>query len=420
MNLLKYFPRQYCIAITLSFSAIILLSIISFGQKTRKVIFIIADGIPADVIEQLPLPNLQAIAAAGGYTRSYVGGITGSYNETPTISAVGYNSILTGTWVNKHNVWDNDIAAPNYHYPTIFRSLKEAYPLKKTAIFSSWEDNRTKLVGDRLAATGNIPIDYVFDALEKDTVHYPHKNNDYMNNIDEAVAKKAAATIQTQAPDLSWVYLEYTDDMGHAHGDGPEFYNAVKLADKRIGYIWNAIQYRQQHFNEEWLVIVTTDHGRDSVTGKGHGGQSNRERSAWMFTNAKNLNRQFHAPQASATDIMPSIARFMNIHIAKDNRYELDGMPFIGELSFVNPIFGYNNDSLRVQWEPVTDAGNLLVWISTSNHFKTGSRDQYVLLGTVPASAQKGSFYLSRQSSGFYKIVLEGDHNSSNYWVEIK
>src|SRR5688572_3565029 len=82
-------------------------------NKTRKAIFIIADGIPVDVIEKLDLPNFKKIAWEGGFARAMVGGEKGGYSETPTISAVGYNSVLTGVWVNKHNVWDNDIAAPN-------------------------------------------------------------------------------------------------------------------------------------------------------------------------------------------------------------------------------------------------------------------------------------------------------------------
>src|SRR5690606_21187919 len=100
-------------------------------QTTKKSVFIIVDGIAADVIEKLDPPKLRQIADQGGFAHAIVGGEKDGYSQTPTISAVGYNSILTGTWVNKHNVWDNDIAEPNYHYPTIFRLLKTKWPQKK-------------------------------------------------------------------------------------------------------------------------------------------------------------------------------------------------------------------------------------------------------------------------------------------------
>ncbi len=69
--------------------------------KTKKAVYIIVDGIPSDVIEKLDLPNFEAIKKLGGYSKAIVGGERGGYSQTPTISAVGYNSILTGTWVNK-------------------------------------------------------------------------------------------------------------------------------------------------------------------------------------------------------------------------------------------------------------------------------------------------------------------------------
>jgi len=403
-------------------SAGLLISLmVSAQQKIKKTVFIIVDGIPADVIEKLPVTNLQAIAKAGGYSRSYVGGVKGSYSQTPTISAVGYNSVLTGTWVNKHNVWDNDIADPNYHYPTIFRVFKEQYPGKKTGIFSSWLDNRTKLVGDRFPATGDIAVDYTYDGLENDTVNYPHdEQREFMSRIDESVAKKAAEVIQTNAPDLSWVYLEYTDDMGHMHGDSPEFYTAVELADIRVGYIWQAIRYRQQHFNEDWLIIVTTDHGRDAATGKGHGGQSDRERESWIFTNAKNLNPEFQAPQLSATDIMPGIARFMQISIPKDPAFEIDGIPFTGPLSFITARFQYHNELLDISWKALAKKGQVKVWLALTNNFKAGGKDEYVLLGTAPLADQKARFDLSGKPSAFYKIVLEAEKNTANYWIEKK
>ncbi len=235
---------------TFIFACFFSLSLSSLAQNgPRKVVYVIADGIPADVIERLELPNFKKIISTGSYSRMHVGGDKASYNETPTISAVGYNSLLTGTWVNKHNVPDNDIKAPNYNYQHIFRLFKNQYPDKKTAIFSSWTDNRTKLLGDGLPETGNFKPDFVADGFELDTVRFKHdKKADYMHFIDEEVVKRAANTIHDQAPDLSWVYLEYTDDMGHRYGDSPEFYKAVEMLDKQMGHIWDAINYRQQRF----------------------------------------------------------------------------------------------------------------------------------------------------------------------------
>ena len=65
--------------------------------------------------------------------------------------------------------------------------------------------------------------------------------------------------IKENAPDLSWVYLEYTDDMGHKYGDSNQFYDAVQIADKQIGRIWKAIEYRKTYFNEKYLLQQITE-----------------------------------------------------------------------------------------------------------------------------------------------------------------
>jgi predicted AlkP superfamily pyrophosphatase or phosphodiesterase len=74
-----------------------LLAELSLIGQNKKAIFILLDGIPADVIENVDTPFLDQIAAAGGYSRAYVGGEKGGKSESPTISSVGYNSLLTGT-----------------------------------------------------------------------------------------------------------------------------------------------------------------------------------------------------------------------------------------------------------------------------------------------------------------------------------
>ena len=405
--------RSILIVKTAVLSALILCCMQSaLAQKTKKALFVIADGIPADVIKKVKTPSLDAIAKVGGYAKSYVGGEKGGYSQSPTISAVGYNSLLTGTWANKHNVIDNNIAAPSYYYWTIFRFFKEQYPQKKAAVFSTWEDNRTKLIGEGLPATGNLHLDYHFDGLEKDTVNYPHDGeSNYVHKIDEAVVNNAVDYIKKEAPDLSWVYLQYTDDMGHKYGDSEQFYKAVEMMDAQIGRLWEAIQYREKNFNEEWEIWITTDHGRDAETGKGHGGQSSRERNTWIVTNAKDLNDYFKSGKSAIVDIMPSIAQFLNITIPHDQKMELDGVPLTGKLYATNPKVRLSGGELLITWRDLGEKGNAKIWVSTTNHFKTVGKDNYLHKMTVPLKKEEATIDISKAPALFYKVVIETPGN---------
>ncbi|PWK74202.1 type I phosphodiesterase/nucleotide pyrophosphatase [Mucilaginibacter oryzae] len=397
---------------------LLMLAGLNMKAQTRKAVFIIADGIPADVIEKLNTPNLKAIAKQGTYLRAHVGGEKGGYSQTPTISANGYNSLLTATWVNKHNVWGNDIKAPNYNYWNIFRMFKNAYPDKKTAVFSSWTDNRTKLIGDKLPEAGNIHPDYAYDGYELDTVKFPHdKASNYMHLIDEQVVNSAAECIKTKAPDLSWVYLEYTDDMGHRYGDSPQYYDAIEKMDAQVGRIWAAIQYRKQHFKEDWLIFITTDHGRSEANGKDHGGQSTRQRSTWMVTSYRPLNNYAKYYTPGIVDITPSINTFLNVKVPVAQQREMDGISLIGAVSVAEPMANYVQGSLDISWKALDAKGEVKIWVAADNAYKEGKADEYKLLATVPVTNEHVLVDVKNMPSKFYKVAIEGANNTVNRWV---
>jgi hypothetical protein len=392
----------------------------AIAQKIPKVVFVIADGIPADLVEKLPMPNLKAIAKEGGYARAYVGGEAGAYSETPTISSNGYNSLITGTWVNKHNVWDNDIKDPNYNYYNIFRLFHAQYPAKKTAVFSTWLDNRTKLIGSEAKAAGNLQPDYYFDGLELDTIKYPHDTAGYFYNlVDNAVTDTAASYIKRLAPDLSWVYLEYTDEMGHRHGNSDLFTASVNMLDDKLGRLWKAIQYRQKHYNEDWQIYITTDHGRVE-NGYDHGGQSERERTTWIATNAKGLNAYFFHGKPGIVDLLPSMASFLKIKIPRERMFELDGVPVIGKLSATRLKAILNKDVISLKWKVTDKQGMAKIWMATTNNFKTGGKDNYILMKKVPVGNGAATINVNKYPSAFYKIVLEMPFNVLNRWIVVE
>lgn len=394
---------------------------LSSEDKKRKVLFVILDGIAYDMLSKEVSPTIMKIGEEGYLTKAYVGGAKDTYSQTPTISAVGYNSLITGTWVNKHNVFGNSIKAPNYSYPTIFKLVRDHLPSKKVAVFSTWMDNRTKLIGEAIPQTDSLKMDYSFDGFELDDRLFPKdKQSEYIKEIDNIVVHRADEYIRKYAPDVSWVYLQYSDDMGHRYGDSPELNQAISFEDELVKKLYSAVEYRQEEMNEDWLFIVTTDHGRTAKDGKHHGGQTARERSIWILSNKKELNNYPKTFEPSIVDILPTMLSFLNLEVEEDIKREFDGNDLYNPILVNDLKADVKSNNLSVSWEvspEVTDQKAEL-WISTTNSFKNGGRDSYKLLKTIDLADGKVSLKLSKQEmSSFYKIYLKSEVGNLNTWV---
>ena len=75
-------------------------------------------------------------------------------------------------------------------------------------------------------------------------------------------------------------------------------------------------------------MVITTDHGRDALTGKSHGGQTDRERTIWIAINSTALNEHF-GNLPGIVDILPSILTHLEIAVPQAVSKQFVGKSFI-------------------------------------------------------------------------------------------
>lgn len=163
------------------------------------------------------------------------------------------------------------------------------------------------------------------------------------------------------------------------------------------------------------MIIMTTDHGRSEKDGKGHGGQSFRQRSTWMVSNKK-FNNYAGYSYPGIVDIMPTFANYLSINIPTQVKNEIDGVPLIGKISLAHPKVNIFQNKLDISWQNFNEEGTVKVWICTTNNFSKFGTDQYILLNEVPVKQKNTVIDITKYESSFYKILLEGKYNSVNKW----
>ena len=215
--------------------------------KRPMALMIMVDGMRADAVETGQMPNLEGLRngtwASGYYTAwSLDGGVVDSTSLRKTIPSSGPNhaSIATGVTPQKHGVTSNDnTGSGNFAtYPTWLKRVVDAKP-SATAVFAyTWAND---------ADMG--PADGVTFLAGTDA-----------GNATAMATRLASA----DAPDATMYFIDGPDAAGHATSFFPmsaEYKAALATADGYIGQCLAAITNRATFADEDWLVIVTSDHG---------------------------------------------------------------------------------------------------------------------------------------------------------------
>jgi arylsulfatase A-like enzyme len=104
----------------------------------------------------------------------------------------------------------------------------------------------------------------------------------------------------------------------------PEYVEALEVVDAQIGQMVDAVQARPTFEQEDWLIVLTTDHGG---MGKAHGPQGDEERTIFIIVSGGSARRGHTiTPGPGHTAIPPTVMTHLGLPI--DPAWGWESEPF--------------------------------------------------------------------------------------------
>ncbi|MFI8459515.1 alkaline phosphatase family protein [Kitasatospora sp. NPDC085464] len=276
---------------------------------TRHVLVVGIDGVRLDLLAQLHTPHLDRVAEQGFLAPVRID------DPTPTMSGPCWATILTGVDVTKHAVWGNDLSGNRLRVFPDFTTRLAAERGRRTAAVGGWAPLFLAQDGGPLFLA---PSRLCYIAPQADTP-------EAWEECDESVATEAARLLIGEAGlDACFVYLGSPDETAHFRGCGADYREAVEAADRRLGRLLSALDGRPGRADEQWTVIVVTDHGHREAGG--HGGRSTAERTAWIAACGPDIPADAAPGALRHADVAAHAYRALDIPL--DHHWTLDGRPF--------------------------------------------------------------------------------------------
>ncbi|PCC33092.1 alkaline phosphatase family protein [Brachybacterium alimentarium] len=236
--------------------------------KRRKALFVGFDGVRDDVLRALAPPAVQDLASHGRWWTTTLPDV----DVAPTVTAVGWSTLLTGVWPSTHKVSGNE---DEFH-------LLHRYPSVLTRAYSADREIRTYAAASALIfGTHYGPGPILGPGVNKLSFFDRRDYREGFSDTDPLVLDEAVRELRTGEHDLSFVYFGQADKVGHEHGVGDEYREVIGVLDDYLGRLLEAVRRRPTYDREEWLVMLSTDHGH--LDEGGHGGGSWQERQSFII-----------------------------------------------------------------------------------------------------------------------------------------
>ena len=263
---MKSFAFIFSILLSFSFSPFL------SQTPSSRVLLIGIDGVRSDALTSANTPNLDALMSEGVYSPD-------ALNDDITISGPGWSDILCGVRSDKHLVVDNSFSGSNYiDYPSMFKRIEVAYSDVNTVSICHW-----------------APINDYIVGMDADVIENVGSDNE--------VRDYAVDQLDNSDPHAMFIHFDDVDYAGHGYGfspDVPQYISSIEVADTQVGVVLEALYSRPNYDQEDWLVIVTHDHGG---VGYSHGGTSIEHRNVSFIASGPSVPTQL--VEKTILDITP-------------------------------------------------------------------------------------------------------------------
>ena len=245
------------------------------GKTEKKVVIIGYDGCRADILNEKQEKGAISYLLDNGASNNltYCGGVNyPEVNTQDTSTAPGWCSIVTGEWADVHGITGNGITK-TVEPKTLMTSLVEDGTIDSASFITKWKghfsrDGATYLDEKTYCEENNLNVEFELRKGKKD-IH---------TGAMEEIASEDCS-------DFVFIIYEDTDSAGHDFGfsyNNPEYKKSFNTEDGYGYEVIKAIEARETYETEDWLIIVTSDHGGVET---GHGGPSIQERMTFVVMN---------------------------------------------------------------------------------------------------------------------------------------
>ncbi len=276
-----------------------------------KVLILGIDGCRRDALLACPHPAFRQLLAEGTLFANH--DILGPRPTTAdTVTNPSWTTMLTGVFADRHGVLDNGHTyREQARAPTLFQRVRAVRPNARTAAYVCWPPLETLLFP--------APIDHCHVALPED------KDFDLR---DADTLRRTVAELRDETPAALFVYLGDVDEVGHQFGFHPtvaRYMAALSKTGERVGAILAALQARPRFAAEDWLVLLSTDHGG---RGKDHGGCANypEVRKTFLLCRGGRFKPGVRSERPT-THADVTAAALEHLGVALDPQWRLDGVP---------------------------------------------------------------------------------------------